>query len=348
MSKPFKFRRARLLAGLFLASCAVLLLMGILSTGGWRQFWHGRNERTFLVRTEVEEFSRAVAGANPIPVRMNRALVKGARVELLGQTIGTVEDLWLGSAQGEHWPDNEPLDERCRVIGQVKIFGDFARLVGGSSRVTLREDLAGFGGVFLEVTPGAGGLTEAGPLPIEFVPSARTKMEEVFEKLKPQVADLGALLKTLRDDIKPFFQKDGHLQKSLEGIAAAKPVMAKAEETLTGVTKAVDSYKLSEQQKKDYAATMQAVSEVMKSLNEGKIETKFPEFKRVEQEFTKTVKDLGEACRELTETMEAAQRTWLLRSKVEEMKEEKVQPATGGGTPKSSPRSSSKPSLKPR
>lgn len=348
MNKPFKFRYARLLSGLFLASCLALLLMGLLSTGGWHQFWHGRNQRTLLVRDEVTDGGLHLEDSTTTLMRSKRVLVKGARVELLGQTIGMVDELWLGSENGEPWPDHEPLDERCRIIGKVNIYGDFARLVGATSKVTLREDLGGFGGVYLDVSPGTGSLEEAGPLTIGFASSARTKMEDVFEKLKPQVAELGKLIKGIHEDVKPFVEKDGHLQKSLEAVAEIKPAMTQADVTLKSLKDALESYKLTDAQKKNYAATLESVAQVMKALDEGRIETKFPEFRRVEQEFAQACKDLAEACRELSQTNEAAQRTWLLRSRMDEINKEKGGSATGAPGGKPPARSDSKPLIKPR
>ena len=173
-------------------------------------------------------------------------------------------------------------------------------------------------------------------------------MEDVFEKLKPQVADLGKLVKGIHEDVKPFVEKDGHLQKSLEAVAEIKPAMTQADVTLKSLKDALESYKLTDVQKKNYAATLESVAQVMKALNDGRIEAKFPEFKKVEQEFAQACKDLAEACRELSQTNEAAQRTWLLRGKVDEISKEKGGSATGAPASKPPARGDSKPLIKPR
>lgn len=314
MSAPFRIRHARLFGGAFLLLCTGLLLMALLTSRGWRDLWLGQNQQTFLVSCFIPGVSKDAENGKTEPT-ISRVLARGARVELLGQTVGSIEELWLGRADGGRWPEGEPLNEDCRMIGRVKVHGEFTALVRGDSKVVLHEDLGGFGGVFLEVLPGNTEELPDRPLRVKPATSARGSVEELVKKIDGY-----------------FFAPDGD----------GKKIAVNASELLAEAKKTLQGYTLDEKGKRSFDESLLALNEnlksldvVLKKLGDKNIENEFPMWKKTLGELIEALEDIATASRELSDTNNRVQDTWLLRGKGEDADKKK-----GGqppGTPAASP-----------
>jgi hypothetical protein len=350
MSKPFQFRHARLLAGALILGCAGILITALLHSRGfdalldWEPHRHVRVQLT-LPGLLPAEAARTDDFHVESPRRM---LVRGSRVEVLGQTIGIVEDVWLGRADGTPWPQDQPVrHEDCRIIGRLKIRGDFARLVKKDSVILLREDLAGFGSVFLDILPGGQDelLEEKdAPLAVIRAESPRSAVERMAGAVGQQISGLVTRLSGLHDDIKPLLQKDGEVQRTLLEAAAQMKALAaesrrlieNADKTSASFLRMADSYKLEEQMRADVAATAADIRRLAQKLGSLDVGNMHKQLLETVAAFEKSALALEETGKSFRDTSEGLQKTWLLRGPMKEVEKEKIRAAPGPVPPQKS------------
>lgn len=339
MSKPFKFRRARLLAGVFLALCIGLVALGLLKTEGLAELFPWEPPRKVWVKCGLPRTAaQAQASAAPQTAASiqtpDRVLVRGARVELAGQTIGVVEKVLLQTQDGA--PGDPKMDGGIdltdyRIMGELKLHGDFARLVRPDSKVFLREDLGGFGGVYLDILPGREAMTGDVLLDVEYAGSARTDMESVIKTL----GMVGDKLSGLQDDIKPLLQKDGQMRKSVaEVVEELKNLTKQAGELMVSANDATASFQSDSKLMTHMNSMAENLSKMSKALSDGKIESHFPSITRtldsISQELARAVDSFNASARAVTEasqslkdTSRAAQESFLLRGGTKRVEAEK-------------------------
>ena len=359
MSKPFKFRYARLLAGVFLALCIGLTALGLLKTQGLGELfpWQPHHQvwvKCGLPRTVAPEQEKTAPQSAASIQAPDRVLVRGARVELAGQTIGVVEKVLLQRQDGT--PGDPGMDggidlDDYRIMGELKLHGDFARLVRPDSKVFLREDLGGFGGVYLDILPGRGAMTGDVLLDVEYAGSARTDMEAVIKTL----GMVGDKLSGLQDDIKPLLQKDGQMRKSVaEVVEELKNLTKQAGELMVSANDATASFQSDSKLMTHMNSMAENLSKMSKALSDGKIESHFPSITRtldsISQELARAVDSFNASARAVTEasqslkdTSRAAQESFLLRGGTKRVEAEKKAAAAKAATGQAKPKATGQP-----
>ena len=331
MNGPFRIRHARTLGGGFLLLCLVGLALAMGTSGGWRDLW--RRERvTFLVSCPVpyeirdkdldlppaapgqSAASTKPAAAAEKPATFTPIFTPGARVEMLGQTVGSVDEVFLGDKLGREWPQGAAITDECLMIGRVTIHGQFARLLNTNATVYVQEDLGGFGGVFLKVSPGAGGASPTAPLAVKASSSARGNMEDLAKQLenfffKPDpegqtlAKRLTSIVDTANTALKSYTLEKDERDSLKRSLASFDKLLAnlerdKLESQFPGTQKTLTHVQ----------DTLKSLDVLLNKLGSRKIEDEFPEWKN-------TMKALVETLAEINDTNNRLQDTWLLRGK---------------------------------
>ncbi len=125
MAKPFKFRYVNEIVGVFVILVLLALVTGIL-LAGHAQRW-------------FEPVSRITL---QFPSEGSFGLQKGAEVQILGATVGAVEEIQV--------------NEDGSMEGEITIRGDFIRFVRSDSRALARKKFAVAGDTYVEITRGVG------------------------------------------------------------------------------------------------------------------------------------------------------------------------------------------------
>lgn len=331
MRGPFRIRYARALGGGFLLLCLAGLGLAMGVSGRWRDLLNGQR-CSFMVSCpvpyEIEDkdldlpsspqaqksSSNIPRNAAEKPAVLTAIFTPGARVEMLGQTVGSVDEVFLGDEHGRPWPDGEPITDRCLMIGRVTVHGQFSKLVNSNARVYVQEDLGGFGGVFLKIKPATGSAPPAAPLAVLPSSSARGNMEDLAKHLqnfffkedadgKTLAARLTSIVDTANTALKSYTLENAERESLKKSLASFSKLMAELEQ-----------HKL-EGQFPDIQKTLTTVQDTLKSLNAvlnklstRKIEDEFPEWKI-------TLKALVQSLSEINDTNNRLQDTWLLRGK---------------------------------
>ncbi len=217
MEKPFKFRRAREIAGAFVLLGIVLLIAGIVVQGqvkGW-----------FQPKTEFEVV---------LPPDGTQGIARGSEVHILGSKVGTVQGIEMrrkGSRAKLSDFTQIPADE-IELVAVLQVRGGLAVFVGKDSEAVLKKDLAGFGSSYFELTR-AGGTW----------PENAEQRQLPFREMKDVQNELTAIVKEIRDSLIPALEKIqfasneiGILAKNLSGEESNfQQSVTKLRDSLTGL-----------------------------------------------------------------------------------------------------------------
>jgi ABC-type transporter Mla subunit MlaD len=176
MEKPFKFRRAREIAGAFVLLAAALLVTGVVMHGQIRGWFQPK---------ELFEV--------PLPETGTQGLRAGSEVYVLGNKVGSVKRIDL-----RHRDTGETLSgytdvtpDKIRLMAILEIQGGMSVFVGKDSKAKLQRDLGGFGSSFFEITRG-------------HEPWPSQKNRELAFETPPEVQDeLTATVSEIRENITP-------------------------------------------------------------------------------------------------------------------------------------------------
>ena len=137
MDKPFKFRRAREIAGAFVLLSLGLLLAGIVLQGKIRGWFESKEY------FEVQ-----------LPREGTQGIRAGSDVFILGNKTGTVDRIAL-----RHKTTHEELTgyaevppDEIELFAVLEVRGDMAVFVSRQSKAVLKRDLGGFGSSFFEIS----------------------------------------------------------------------------------------------------------------------------------------------------------------------------------------------------
>ncbi|MBL9129578.1 MAG: hypothetical protein JNG86_00150, partial [Verrucomicrobiaceae bacterium] len=248
MNKPFKFRHATLIAGVFIGLSIVLVTLGVLRTRDLSEIMgHLLSKEHHKVVHVIQKASSAAAvedDAAQSGYAVTPMIVRGSRVQLLGQTIGIVKDVELSDGEGNVLlPGDVHMNPDYHLKGELRLHGNFAKLVTRDSKVVLSEDMAGFGGVYLEIIPQGGEAVRDGdrPLLVEYSGSARTEMEKLVTTLNHVAGELSGL----QEQVKPMLAANSSLRSGLGNIVEyLEKVTKQLPEVLQSAKDSADAIKL--------------------------------------------------------------------------------------------------------
>ncbi len=181
MDKPFKFRRAREISGVFVLIAILLLMVGVMM--------HGKVKGWFEPKTvfEVE-----------LPTEGTLGIKVGSEVHILGSKVGTVTRIEL--RQKGHF---EELKDYTSVppgdivlVAILEVRGGRSVFVGSASNAILKKDLAGFGSSYFDIMRDG----TAWPEDVE-VRSLKV------EKTKDVTNELTSIVEEIRDSLIPALGK---------------------------------------------------------------------------------------------------------------------------------------------
>lgn len=351
MSKPFELRYARLIAGGLILGC--LSLVGVGLSKGHLLFPAKKAVRVYYVWPE--NFAPTSTDANRArSPALRRAFVQGSRVELLGQKIGMVEEVTLHKAPDKHatldasgskekkWlmrclkligqktgvVGEDSFETLCAekeicLIGHLKLHGDLADLVRADSEVYVRHEMAGFGGIYLEVTPGSGAAPEQA-LKVKDAGSALSDMEAFGEMLKYRLTALVDKLEGLQEKASALLDTEGQVPAAL---ATVTKTLDETNKTLSATSKFIAEagqvIKIDEENSLN--AVARNVRELTNNLNKVdfvRIQAQLVATSRSLESSSKAMEEMG---RSIKKTSDAAQKTFLFRSAVAKVEAEEKQ-----------------------
>ena len=157
MTKPFKFRYVNEIVGVFVILVVLALIAGVI-LAGHAQRWFEPVHRLTL----------------QFPSEGSFGLKKGAEVQILGATVGVVEEIRV--------------NEDGSMEGGITIRGDFIRFVRADSRAIARKKFAVAGDSYIEITRGVGEeLPEEGAT---MICEKDTEITETVEQVVQQVREV--------------------------------------------------------------------------------------------------------------------------------------------------------------
>jgi len=177
MDKPFKFRRAREISGIFVLLAIILLAVGVVM--------HGKVKGWFERKTIFEVV---------LPSSGSQGIQVGSDVHILGSKAGTVIRIELrrkGSEGRLRDFESVPPSE-IELVAILEVRGGRAVFVGAESKAILKRDLAGFGSSYFELTRNDK----------EWSGDAKHRALE-FEEVKDVQNELTSIVKQIRDSLIP-------------------------------------------------------------------------------------------------------------------------------------------------
>lgn len=310
--KPFKFRYVNEITGAFVLLGVVVLIMAVYLMGRSKN-WFIRHERFSIL----------------LPETGSMGLRPGGDVRILQTSVGTVEDISLPDPNG-------------RMRAQVSVRSDFAGLVRGGSRATVRSTV--IGDPYIEITKGAGEKLEPGSvIEAQADRSPADVLQETIEEIRKEIVpavreagdafkeygDLAADLRKPESELQQAFKKMNNVAGAVErgeGLAGkilTDPQMAaEVQATLPKVNRILDE---TEAVVKNVNKTTGAISgHTEKTLQE--IQALLDDIRKTTATLPKTadavsstaetlpglVLQMQETMRQLQKLVEQMQRSWLL------------------------------------
>ncbi len=212
MDKPFKFRRARELSGVFVLFAIIVLAVGFVM--------HGQVEGWFDRKTVFEVM---------LPESGTQGIQVGSEVHILGSKVGAVTQVEL---RHEHSAEkltdygSVPADE-IKLVAILEVVGDRAVFVGKNSRAVLKKDLAGFGSSYFELTRNGEPWSD----------DVEIRSLE-FEQVKDVQNELTSIVKEIRDSLIPTL---GQIEVAAKEIGVLANDLSREDGGLQGTLMSLDS-----------------------------------------------------------------------------------------------------------
>jgi hypothetical protein len=235
-------------------------------------------------------------------------------LKLLGQKTGVVEE--------------DSFDTLCTgreicLIGHLKLHGELADLVRADSEVYIRHEMAGFGGIYLDVTPGRGARPEQA-LKVKDVGSALSDMEAFGETLKHRLTALVDKLEGLQEKASSLLDAEGQVPAALVAITKT---LDETNKTLSATSKFVAEagqfIKIDEVNSLNTVA--RSVRELADNLNKIDFARLHAQLLATSRSLESSSKAMEEMGRSMKKTSDAAQKTFLFRSAVAKVEAEEKQ-----------------------
>ena len=251
MEKPFKFRRAREIAGAFVLLAAGLLVTGVVMHGqirGWFQ---------------PKEFFEVL-----LPKDGAQGLRAGSEVYILGNKSGAVKRVELrlldtGKTLSGYNTTDTP--DKIRLVAIVEVRGGMSVFVGSNSNAILQHDLGGFGSSFIEITRDH----EEWPskknrrLVLEIPPELQSQLTATVSQIEENITPALKAIADGANNISKFADKlqadDGNFQTTLASLNQLVVRIDSGEGALGVLLK-------DEQAKKDLSATLTNVKNTSEQL----------------------------------------------------------------------------------
>ncbi len=304
MPKPFKFRYVNEIAGGFVIA-VIALVIGSIVVAGHAQRW-------------FESVHRLTVS---FPPEGSMGLQKGAEVQILGTTVGSVEEISVA--------------DDGSMAGRITVRGKFIRFVRADSQVIVKKKFAVAGDAYIEITKGTGPElpdnatliclkdTEIMETIQDVVRQVREATVPAIEQVRKAIEEYTNLAKDLRDPEGNLQQLMAHLNEISRGLEKGEgtagqllrdPALANELHEITG--KVNDS-----------------LAEVRKIL--GDVEQSTDVLKDEVKDLPGMVLQTREALRESEKLIVAVQKSWLLRKYVDATETTTLIPtAEVGGKPK--------------
>lgn len=186
MSKPFKFRYVNEIVGAFVLVVLAALVTGIILAGRAQEWF-------------VPDYTLHL----DFPPEGSLGLQKGAEVQILGTTVGTVNKIRVR--------------DDGRMTGKLTVKGDFIRFVREDSQAIVKKKFGIAGDAFLEITQGRGAAHDPEqPLravkDTEITEIAQDILKRLQETVVPAVEEYTALAAELRSTNGPLMKLLANLQ----------------------------------------------------------------------------------------------------------------------------------------
>lgn len=192
--KPFRFRYANEIAGLFVVLALVLIVVGVVLVGRARQWF----EPSYRIRITF-------------PEEGTYGLQTGSQIVLLGTNIGAVERIYVDAEGAMH--------------AVLRVRGQFLRFIRTDSVAVVKRKFAIAGDAFIEITPGV-----RDPLPPDEDPVLPVRkdteltellqeiMQQVQAAVVPTIEETQKLLAEYRGLAADLRDRDGELQRSIAAV----------------------------------------------------------------------------------------------------------------------------------
>lgn len=287
MNKPFKFRYVNELVGSFVLLVLAALIVGIILAGRAQDWFEP-------VHTVQIQF----------PEEGSLGLQKGAEVQILGATVGSLEKITV--------------KEDGRMAGRLLIKGDFVRYIRVDSRVVVKKKYGIAGDAYVEITQGRGGEWPLDtPMPAtkdtEITELAQDMLKRLQETTVPAIEEYTALAADLRSTNGPLMKLLANLEKITAGLEKGE---GSAGQILRDPSLANEAQKILSQ-------VNESLAEVQKILSDVKATTAQlpPVATRVGKEtedMPGMVLQTQETLREAERLIEGIQKHWIIRKYVPE------------------------------
>ena len=287
MPKPFKFRYVNEIAGGFVILVVAMLIVGVVVAGHAQRWFE-------VVHTVNIVF----------PPEGSLDLQKGSEVYILGTRVGAVEEITVA--------------DDGSMAGKISIRGKFMRFVRADSQAIVRKKFAVAGDAYIEVTKGTGAeLPGDQPLiclkDVEIMETIQNLVQQfrdatlpAIEQMRKAVEEYTNLAVDLRKPEGNLQQLLTHLNKITEGLEKGEgmagqvlrdPAMA---ERLQGIMASIE-------------ASLADVKKIM-----GDLEESADIAKGEMQDMPGVVLQTRQTMQETEKLITAVQKSWLLRSNIEQ------------------------------
>lgn len=193
MDKPFKFRRAREISGIFVIAAILLLVVGVMM--------HGKVKGWFEPKSIFEV---------QLPEEGTQGIKVGSEVHILGSKVGTVTRIEL--RQKDHF---EELADYSSVppgdivlVAILEVRGGRSVFVGSDSKAILKKDLAGFGSSYFDISRSGTAW-----------PDGIAVRSLAVEKTKDVTNELTSIVEDIRDSLIPALGKIEDASKEISILA---------------------------------------------------------------------------------------------------------------------------------
>ncbi len=337
MAKPFKFRYVNEIVGAFVLLVILLLIAGVIFAGHYQGWFRP-------VHTIKLTF----------PEEGSLGLKKGSEVEILNTVVGTVDKI--------------DIDENEKMIGEIKITGNWFRFIRADSKAKVAKRYALAGDAFITITKGTGErLKDGGTLvaekDTEILQLAQDLLNQVREATIPLLGQIrttaeeyGGLAADLRDTNGPIMKvagnveqltarmksDDGPLMKILADLHQMAAGINNGEGTVGKLLRdpatAEQINAILKQVQDTIAQTQQSIGQVQKILDDVKKTTAQlpPMTAKVGHEaddLPGLVLQTQETLREAERLIEGIQKHWLIRDYIPQPKPTELIPPSDVGSP---------------
>ena len=314
MTKPFKFRYVNEIVGAFVIMVVLALIAGII-LAGHAQRWFEPVHRLTL----------------QFPSEGSFGLKKGAEVQILGATVGVVEEIRV-NADGS-------------MEGEITIRGDFIRFVRSDSRAIARKKFAVAGDSYVEITRGVGeGLPEEGATMIcekdtEITETIGQVVQQVREVTLPAIEQVRLAIEEYTKLAADLRNPEGNLQQLLANLNQIMLGLEKGEGTAGQILR---DPSMANELRQITVKINESLAEVRKILEDVKQTTaRMPQTAESIGEEVENLPGLvlqtQKTLMETEKLIEGIQRHWLMRKYIEQTPASErippsaVQPSKGGG-----------------